>query len=138
MSGYALVFRYTAFALLAILANLGVQRIIFAFDWPFAYIWALLLGTFVGLIIKYILDKCWIFYDRAWGPAQQGKQFTLYSLMGVATTLIFWVTETMFWLAWHNQLAREVGAVMGLTIGYCVKYHLDRRYVFGARAEGVS
>jgi hypothetical protein len=27
--------------------------------------------------------------------------------MGVATTAIFWVTETAFWLIWGTDLARE-------------------------------
>ena len=25
---------------------------------------------------------------------------------------------------------RELGTVIGLTLGYCLKYHLDKRYVF--------
>ena len=35
-----------------------------------------------------------------------------------------------FWLIWGTDLARESGAVLGLTVGYVVKYNLDRRFVF--------
>jgi putative flippase GtrA len=56
--------------------------------------------------------------------------------MGVVTTAIFWVAETAFWLTWGTDLAREAGAVIGLSIGYVTKYLLDRRYVFRA-VEGM-
>jgi putative flippase GtrA len=87
-------------------------------------------GTLVGLVVKYLLDKQWIFFDDTRGARAQGRQFLLYSLMGVATTAIFWITETAFWMAWGTDLAREAGAVIGLTIGYVTKYALDRRFVF--------
>ena len=32
--------------------------------------------------------------------------------------------------AWRSDPMREAGAVLGLTVGYVVKYNLDRRYVF--------
>jgi putative flippase GtrA len=82
-------------------ANLATQRLILggaeAVDgWHFAV--ALAAGTLVGLVVKYVLDKRWIFYDETRGARAQGRQFFMYSLMGVATTAIFWVTETAFWL----------------------------------------
>jgi putative flippase GtrA len=46
--------------------------------------------------------------------------------------LIFWGTETVFWLTWKTDAMREIGAIIGLSIGYFVKYHLDKRYVFTA------
>ena len=33
----------------------------------------------------------------------------------------------------QTQLMREIGAVLGLTVGYIIKYHLDYRYVFRQR-----
>ncbi|MDC1270063.1 GtrA family protein, partial [Amylibacter sp.] len=38
--------------------------------------------------------------------------------------------ETAFWLVWQTYAMRELGAVLGLSIGYVVKYNLDRRFVF--------
>jgi len=134
-----LTLRYIAFAVLATLANLAVQRLVLAVQGPhsmLAYPLALGAGTVAGLVIKYVLDKRWIFDDRSRGLEAHGKRFSLYALMGVATTAIFWGTETLFWLTWQTHAARELGAVLGLAIGYVVKYRLDRRFVFiaGGRA----
>lgn len=123
-----LILRYGAFAALATLVNLGVQRMSLAL-WPVLGP-AMLAGTAAGLVVKYVLDKHWIFYDGATGAAQHGRKFLLYSAMGVVTTLIFWGTETGAWYLWRTDLAREAGAVAGLAVGYTVKFLLDRRFVF--------
>ena len=91
---------------------------------------AVISGTAVGLLLKYTLDKRWIFFDTTSGIAVHGRKFTLYTVMGVFTTLIFWGSETAFWLAWKTDLMREVGAVLGLAVGYVIKYTLDRKFVF--------
>ena len=131
MSRTTLVVRYVAFAVVAVLVNLAVQRLVlWGGDSGVWFAIALGAGTLAGLVVKYLLDKRWIFYDRTAGAAAQGRQFGLYSLMGVATTVIFWMTETAFWLIWGTDLAREIGAIIGLSIGYITKYQLDRRFVF--------
>ncbi|MGP1358066.1 GtrA family protein, partial [Roseicyclus sp.] len=113
-------------------ANLATQRIVLS-DAEVTggrFFAALAAGTLVGLVVKYLLDKRWIFYDTTRGARAQGAQFLLYALMGVATTAIFWITETAAWMIWRTDLAREAGAVLGLSIGYLTKYLLDRRFVF--------
>ena len=91
---------------------------------------AVLVGTLVGLVIKYVLDKRWIFFDVGTGLKQHGRKFGLYTAMGLITTAIFWSTESAFWFIWRTEAMRELGAVLGLTVGYVVKYQLDRRFVF--------
>lgn len=131
MTTAQLIIRYAGFAILATLANLATQRSVLALaEGSQGYILAVGCGTFVGLFLKYFLDKRWIFFDTASGIASHGRKFTLYTAMGVFTTLIFWGSETAFWLAWKTHLMREVGAVLGLSIGFVIKYHLDRRFVF--------
>jgi putative flippase GtrA len=126
-----LILRYTAFAVIATIANLAAQRAVLALDGSArGFALAVLAGTAVGLVIKYLLDKRWIFYDLSTGARAHGRRFTLYTGMGVVTTLIFWGTETAFWVIWRTDLMREAGAVLGLAVGYVVKYNLDRRYVF--------
>lgn len=134
--GLTLALRYTAFAVLATLANLAAQRLVLAqAEGTAGFALAVLAGTAVGLVVKYVLDKRWIFGDRSTGLRAHSRRFTLYTAMGVVTTLIFWVTETAFWLVWQTDLARETGAVLGLAVGYAIKYRLDRRYVFTASPQ---
>ncbi len=124
----ALVLRYAFFAAIATVVNLAAQRGALA-AWPELFP-AMVVGTGAGLVVKYLLDKRWIFFDAAEGLAQHGRKFFLYSAMGVVTTLIFWGFETAAWAVWHSDAARETGAVLGLAIGYLVKFRLDRRFVF--------
>lgn len=123
--------RYVLFAVLATFANLAMQRVVLTGGTTDpTLIVAIAAGTLVGLVVKYILDKRWIFFDGTAGIAAQGKQFGLYAVAGIVTTVIFWGTEISFWLVWRTDQMREIGGVLGLMIGYCVKYQLDRRYVF--------
>lgn len=131
MTRSTLILRYGAFAVLATLANLGAQRAVLALGEGAAlFALAVAVGTLVGLVVKYVLDKRWIFFDTETGARAHGRKFTLYTAMGLVTTAIFWGFETAFWLMWQSDAMRELGAVIGLSIGYVVKYQLDRRFVF--------
>ena len=131
MTGAQIALRYGAFAIIATIANLGAQRVVLALlDSRMELAVAILAGTAVGLVVKYALDKKWIFYDSSSGVAGHGKKFSLYTAMGIVTTLIFWGFEAGFWHVWRTDMMRETGAVIGLAIGYFVKYELDRRFVF--------
>ncbi|WNC31644.1 MULTISPECIES: GtrA family protein [unclassified Thermosynechococcus] len=131
MSLQTLIIRYTVFAVIATFMNLFFQRVILLIDNSFPYfITAVAVGTLVGLVVKYYLDKRWIFFDHKKGAHHYSRQFSLYASMGIFTTTIFWGFETVFWLIWQSHFMREIGAIIGLAIGYVVKYHLDKRYVF--------
>jgi hypothetical protein len=126
-----LIIRYSVFAILAMAANLLAQRLVFVFDQSdISFAAAIFFGTAVGLVLKYTLDKRWIFSDISAGLKSHTEKFSLYTAMGVVTTLIFWGSETTFWLIWNTDLMREIGAVLGLVVGYIIKYHLDRWCVF--------
>lgn len=129
MTGLALLLCYAAFAAIAIVANLATQRLILA-ALPSAYILAMVGGTIIGLIVKYGLDKKWIFKGATHAQTGHAGTFGLYVTTGAGTTLIFWGFETAAWLMWQTHLAREAGALVGLLLGYVLKYRLDRRYVF--------
>ncbi len=126
-----LVLRYALFAVVATIVNLGAQRLVLAYgDSTLFFMGAVALGTLAGLVVKYALDKRWIFYDVDTGVKAHGEKFSKYTAMGLITTAIFWGMETLFWYVWQTDMMRELGAVIGLSIGYVTKYHLDRRYVF--------
>ncbi|WP_368667735.1 GtrA family protein [Salipiger sp. PrR002] len=131
MSRLSLIGLYALFAVLATLLNLGIQRLILAIEQStIGFALAIVAGTGAGLVLKYLLDKRWIFRDPTRGARENGRKFSRYTVMGLVTTGIFWTTETAFWLVWQTDGMRELGAVLGLTLGYAVKYWLDRRFVF--------
>ena len=134
MNIQTLIFRYTFFSCVAMFANLGVQRLVLWLGDTQIFLGvALVTGTVFGLVSKYLLDKRWIFYDVSNSAIQHGKKFGLYVAMGIITTIIFWGMEVAFWLTWRTEAMREIGAVIGLSIGYITKYKLDKKFVFNNR-----
>lgn len=91
---------------------------------------AMLVGTSAGVILKYVLDKRYIFGFRTRSVSDNLGRFLLYSLMSVVTTLVFWATELTFHAVWKVPESKYVGALVGLSAGYTLKYFLDRRFVF--------
>jgi putative flippase GtrA len=125
------VIKYSLFALLSIVVNIIFQYISFILYHGFLSLYvAMFVGTLAGLIFKYILDKKFIFYHTSKNRQEEGKKFILYSLMGVFTTLIFWGVEIGFDSLFENSNAKYLGAIIGLTMGYIIKYYLDKKFVF--------
>jgi putative flippase GtrA len=123
--------KYIIFAIFSTFVNISFQYISFSiYDGFLSLYLAMFLGTLAGLVLKYILDKKYIFYHETKGKKDEGKKFFLYSLMGVFTTFIFWGFEIGFFYIFENQNAKYIGAVIGLSIGYITKYYLDKKYVF--------
>ncbi len=126
-----IVFRYALFALISTIINILFQYISFLVYEGFLSLYvAMFIGTVAGLVLKYILDKKYIFFHTPKSKKDDGKKFFLYSLMGVFTTLIFWGFEIGFDAMFESQNAKYIGAVVGLSIGYVVKYFLDKKFVF--------
>ena len=120
--------KYLIFAIISIVVNLFFQWISFlVYSGAFSLYLAMAVGTIAGLLTKYVLDKKWIFYHKPKDKKDDAKKFILYSFMGVFTTLIFWGFEIAFDYFWN---LKYVGATIGLSIGYFVKYHLDKKFVF--------
>jgi putative flippase GtrA len=126
-----LLIRYSIFACIATIVNLTTQKIVMIF-WQDkdALILSLFTGTAAGLWIKYILDKRWIFNDASSNLLHNTRKFILYTAMGVITTLTFWGFEIIFWYYWETEMMRNVGAIIGIFVGYVIKYQLDKRFVF--------
>ncbi|NPA73020.1 MAG: GtrA family protein [Gammaproteobacteria bacterium] len=122
---------YTIFAVFATAANIAGQDLtIRIYQGPFAIIASIFIGTAVGLVLKYGLDKRYIFKYQTQTLQQGSKTFTLYTLMGLITTVIFWGLELLFDALYGTKEMRYVGGIIGLAIGYFVKYQLDKKYVF--------
>ena len=122
---------YTLFAVVSTAINIGSQILsIWIYKGPFSIEISILIGTIVGLPLRYVLEKKYIFDFTSENFTHDGKLFVFYSAMGVITTLIFWGTEYAFHLIYDTDLMRYLGGIIGLSIGFYVKYQLDKKYVF--------
>ncbi|MFT3779349.1 MAG: GtrA family protein [Ottowia sp.] len=125
---------YALFCAAAIVINIGAQDLTLRL-WPSAIAFSIIVGTAAGLVVKYILDKRFIFRFTAQNAAHDGKTFMLYTLMGVATTAIFWGFEYGAWMIFETTQMRYLGGVLGLVMGYLAKYHLDKKFVFSTASS---
>jgi putative flippase GtrA len=124
--------RYAIFAVAAIVINLLSQNavmLVLGKVWIGIYV-AILTGNASGLIFKFIADKYWVFEDSEATLTGNSRKFALYAAFGIATTAIFWVVELLFHYLFGTVFMTNVGAVLGLCIGYIVKYNLDKRVTF--------
>lgn len=122
---------YTLFAIIAILSNIISQDIsLRLYAGEYSIFLSILVGTFIGLIVKYKLDKEFIFCYQTKNIIHNTQTFSLYAFMGIFTTAIFWGFEFSFEYIYQSKEMRYLGASIGLAIGYYIKYQLDKRFVF--------
>ena len=121
------------FAIIATVANISAQDFVVQnHSGTFDVFTSVIVGTGVGLVVKYILDKRYIFCFQARSISHDTQTFGLYTLMGLVTTLIFWGFEFGFHHIFETKEMRYLGGLIGLAIGYLIKYHLDKHFVFCA------
>jgi putative flippase GtrA len=134
----SLAVTYALLAAIATLTNIAAQDMTTrVYHGAYDVMVSVLVGTGVGLIVKYLLDKRFIFRFKARDLAHDGRTFLLYACMGILTTLIFWGVEFLFDHLFQTKELRYLGGVIGLAIGYFTKYHLDKKYVF-SEARGID
>lgn len=122
---------YSLFAIIAIAANILSQELaLLLYSGPYELAVAIFVGTGTGLVLKYLLDRKYIFKANTKPLSKDGQQFLAYTATGVLTTLLFWGTEMAFDWFFANKGARYTGAILGLSCGYYLKFQLDKRFVF--------
>ena len=130
---------YALIAVVATAANIGCQALVNeVYHGPFAVPLSVLVGTAAGLPIKYVLEKRFIFAFRADNLKHDGRLFMLYTFFGIFTTALFWGIEAAFHFAFRTDAMRYLGGAIGLSLGYWIKYHLDKHFVFVAPATRVE
>ncbi len=135
MSALKLSIKYALFAALATLINLLAQELsLLVYAGSLSLYTAVLTGTIAGLVSKYWFDKHYIFVYITESAKHNLHTFLIYTLTGGFTTFLFWSLEIGFEFWFGTRTARYTGAVIGLTLGYVVKYRLDKRYVFNSRS----
>jgi len=135
MKHLSITVKYALFAGLATGLNIAVQRgagqIVRG---PLSLYIAILSGTTAGLIVKYLLDKRFIFYYQPPSRSDEALKVLLYLMMSGFATAVFWAVELSFHALFDFTAAKYLGAAAGLTLGYSLKYELDKRFVFAQPA----
>lgn len=122
--------RYVVAAVVSVIANLLSQEATVQASPASPLMVSIVVGTLVGFAIKYVIDKVWTFRERYTTPLGEAQRVTVSGLFSVLTTFIFWGFELGFYAIWQTDFAKYTGAVIGLGIGYVLKFYLDRRHVF--------
>ncbi len=134
----AIMVRYVLFALVAGAMNLLTQAFVFQISPVQPLAVSILAGTAIGFIVKYGLDKHWIFFDDYRGMRHEAGKVVLYGVFSVAMTVVFWGFEIAFLMIGGTDTAKYSGGAIGLAIGYYLKYRLDRRFTFKQEAGSWS
>ena len=135
MSSMGMALTHASFAFVAMAVNIVCQWVSLPlYTRLYSLCAAMFFGTLAGLIVKYVLDKRYIFRRQVKNRTDNFGKFAPYAVMGVITTLIFWGFELSFNSLFPWRHTRFVGAAIGLTIGYLIKYRLDKRFVFVRQA----
>lgn len=122
---------YTIFAIVSTIINICFQDIsINVYRGEYAIAISVFWGTAAGLVVKYWLDKKYIFNYQTKNASHISKNFILYTAMGVVTTILFWGSEWFFHIVFETKSWRYFGGAIGLALGYIIKYRLDKKYVF--------
>lgn len=123
-------FRYVLFAVISTIVNFMAQHMVIVALPMAPLVLSILFGTAAGFAVKYVLDKKWVFEDDYTTGRSEMRKVSLYALFSVGTTVIFWAFEITAWVIWQTDFAKYTGGALGLAIGYCAKYALDKRYTF--------
>lgn len=122
---------YACLSIVAIVVNICSQAMVLLwFDGLYSLSYSLAVGAVAGLITKYLLDKRYVFRFQVAEVRNNTKTFILYCLVGVFTTALFLIVELFFNHMFKSDLMRYLGGVLGLSMGYALKYQLDKRFVF--------
>lgn len=130
---------YVLFAAFSTAVNIGSQMLsMWLYRGAHAVEISMLVGTAAGLPLRYLLEKRYIFAYQSKNIAHDGQLFVLYSVLGVFTTALFWGVEYAFHLTFASDAWRYAGGVIGLALGFFVKYQLDKKFVFVAGGRRVA
>ena len=135
MKRVELILKYSVFAIISIFANIFIQELTITLtqNLPFSLYISLGTGTIAGMLLKYFLDKRYIFFQTSKDIQDNLLMFAKYSFFAIFTTLIFWSFELGSFYLFKSSFTKYCGAVIGLSIGYFTKYQLDKKFVFDAK-----
>ncbi len=122
---------YVACVVVSSIANYVAQESFF-WKWPHVEL-AMLFGTAVALVVKYILVRKYAFAFKPRSRTHEAQVFFVYGVLGALTTFLFWGIELGFHYFVLIPYSRQIGTVVGLLVCGYIKFVMDRDYVFSRR-----
>lgn len=125
-----IVLFYSLFSFISAFVNISAQIVTRAiYSGPFDIEIAIFFGLITGLLVKFFLDKFYIFKSNNF--LNKSKLiFLFYVITSIFTTLIFIGFQYLFIFIFGDLWIVYIGAILGLIVGYFTKYHLDKSFVF--------
>ena len=113
------------FALFAAPVNLIGQHI--SLNYHENLFLAVIVGSALALVFKYILDSSIVFDGKT---RISLNNFFIYAFIGACITPIVWIVEVSFLNIFGTVFMRDIGALLGISLAYLIKYEMVKRYVF--------
>jgi len=129
-------FKYMAYSFLTLILNIGIQSITLNITGRSteAVILAIVVATVVSFVVKFFIDKNIIFKTKKGHQNERRKQVLLYAVFSIGTTLIYILVEMIFHFSFDSadlyEKKEEIGAIIGLLMGYSIKYIVDMKITF--------
>lgn len=87
-----------------------------------------ILAVGITYLIKFFLDKYYVFKKAGSRLKETSKEFIKYFLFAILTTIENIGIQFLLTNFLHTSL--EISFIVALSIGYLTKFFLDRKYVF--------
>lgn len=85
-------------------------------------------ATAAAFIFKYLADRFLVFKKAKYTTAKKEiAGIGLYTVFSVFTTLLFWAVQLSFKVYFQLEY---LGLIVGLAVGYTIKFFLDKNFVF--------
>lgn len=125
-----IVAKYSFISFISILFNVIAQFIFTKlFYYNYNFLIEMFLGSISGVTVKIILDRTYIFYYMNEKSIGNILRFVVYSFFEIISILLFIILEVIFNFFIPIPFSRYLGVIIGLSIGYSIKYHFDKRYI---------
>lgn len=133
----SLATRYAAFALFSTAVNWAMQlAILRTIPGRFSIYAALFVGTGAGFVVKYLLDKNYIFQHASANRTQEAWVLALYLGTSIVMTAFYLVSQAVIFFVYGEGVVYYASGTAVLLLGYAIKFALDGRFVFGTTAFG--
>jgi len=94
---------------------------------------SIIIATLLTMPTRYFIEKNYVFYGLQ--KSSDSLSFSMYTFSAIVSTIIFWSIEYSFHLIYYSDLLRYLGGILGLSIGFIIKFFIDKLYIFNTLSD---